>query len=81
MAEIQKAACRCDVLQTEEEDQQQKATCPREHFHNANSEKQTFKEMSGIHALFIISSIFIETIWWVIHSNNNKTPLNPGVFR
>lgn len=58
-----------------------KTTCPREHFHNANSEKQTFKVMSGIHALFIIWRIFIETIWWVIHNNNNKTPLNPGVFR
>lgn len=73
---IQKAACRCG-----EESQQQKTTCPREHFHNANSEKQTFKVMSGIHALFIIWRIFIETIWWVIHNNNNKTPLNPGVFR
>lgn len=58
-----------------------KTTCPREHFHNANSEKQTFKVMSGINVLFIISSIFIKTIWWVIYSNNNKTLLNPGVFR
>lgn len=37
--------------------------------------------MSGINVLFIISSIFIKTIWWVIYSNNNKTLLNPGVFR
>lgn len=58
-----------------------KKKCPRELFHNANSEKQTTKVMSGIHALFIIWSIFIETTWWVIHNNNNKTPRNPGVFR